>query len=88
MGYSNYAQVERAIRNFEPFTGNSCRGYWEDGEYVVISYNTKIANASRATVAGASRGGLLWEGLWINPKKYSMTTSRLQNIIKRAWGVN
>jgi hypothetical protein len=87
MSYSNYTQVESAIRNFAPFTGNSCRGYWEDGEYVVISYNTKIAKATRAVVAGAIRRDIPG-GLWVNSSKYSQTTTRLQNIIKRAWGVN
>lgn len=83
MGYSNYAQVERAIKNREEFTGNSCRGYWDDGEYVVVSYNTVIAKATSVRVVGADRGA----ELWLNPKKYSVTTSRLQNIIKRVWEV-
>lgn len=78
MAQLNYAQVERAIANKQEFKGNSCRGYYEDGEYVVVSYSTKIA-----VVAGAERGG----ELWLNPNKYSQTTSRLQNIIKRVWGV-
>lgn len=80
----NYVEIERAIANREEFTGNSCRGYFEGGDYVVVSYNTAIARATRLTVAGATRNG----ELWINPNKYSVTTSKLQNIIRRAWGVN
>lgn len=83
MAQANYTQVEEAIRNRQEFRGNSCRGYYEDGEYVVVSYNTTIAKATRVVVAGAERG----TELWLNPAKYSVTTSRLQNIIKRAWGL-
>lgn len=78
MAKLNYAQVERAIANREKFEGNSCRGYYDNGEYVVLSYSTRIA-----VVAGAERGG----EVWLNPNKYSVTTSRLQNIIRRAWGL-
>lgn len=86
MSYSNYTQVESAIRARVPFAGNSCRGYWEDDEYVVVSYNTAIARATRVTVVGATRAES--GGVWLNPRKYSNTTSRLQNIVRRAWGVN
>lgn len=87
MSYSNYRQIETAIRKREPFTGNSCRGYYEGTEYVVVSYNTAIARASRVVVVGAERHEVDG-GLWVNPKRYSNTTSRLQNIVRRAWGLN
>lgn len=84
MSYTSYRNMEHAIANRLEFTGNSARGYYDGEEYVVVSYNTTIARATRLTVAGAMRDG----ELWVNPKKYSVTTSRLQNIIKRAWGLN
>lgn len=83
MSKLNYAQIEQAIADKREFVGNSCQGYYENGEYVVVSYNTTIAKATRSVVAGAERG----TELWVNPRKYSNTTSRLQNIIKRVWGV-
>lgn len=84
MSKLNYTQIESAIANRREFVGNSCRGYFEGSEYVVVSYDTAIARASRVTVAGAMRDG----ELWLNPRKYSQTTSRLQGIIARAWGLN
>lgn len=83
MRYSNYSEVEDAIRERREFRGNSCQGVFIDGDYVVLSYNTVIAKATRCVVAGAERDG----ELWVNPKGYSKTTSRLQNIVKRAWEV-
>lgn len=79
----NYTQIEQAIRNKQEFKGNSCRGYYEGEEYVVVSYNTAIARATSVRVVGAERNG----ELWLNPRSYSKTTSRLQNIVKRAWGL-
>ena len=75
MPYANYRQMETAIRRMQDFTGNSARGSWDDeGMYTVYSYTTPIAKANART------GGMV-----INARKYSVTTSRLQNIIRRAW---
>ena len=75
MAYSNYRDIERAIRSLEGFTGNSARGAWDDeGVYTVYSYTTPIGMANVRT------GGVV-----LNVRKYSTTTSRLQNIIRRAW---
>lgn len=75
--YANYSQIERALITLTPFTGNSSRGVWEgngsDREYCVYSYSTLIATYNtfgRATMKA---------------RKYSQTTSRLQNIIRKAW---
>ena len=77
MSYSNYRQIETAIRECKPFAGNSARGVWNsiDGYYRVYSYGTLIATIMPYTTAHYT----------INARKYSVTTSRLQNIIKRAW---
>jgi hypothetical protein len=73
MGYSNYSEIESAIRKFEPFTGNSCRGVLDGTEYRVYSYSTQILHVNFPT-----------GGIALNVRKYSNTTSRLQNIIRRA----
>jgi hypothetical protein len=73
----NYKTIETKLANREPFTGNSLKGYWYDDEYLVISYNTLIAKLSPAVS----------NGRWVNPNKYSQTTTRQQNLIKRAWGL-
>lgn len=76
MTYSNYTDIEQAIAKGENFTGNSARGEFStlDGYYRVYSYNTLIAYYMPYTRAGYI----------MNTRRYSNTTSRLQNIIKRA----
>lgn len=78
MAKLNYTQVERAIANLENFEGNSCFGQWVGDVYLVTSYRTTIAKVVQ------SPGGQVE---WVNPDYYSKTTSRLQNIVKRAWGL-
>lgn len=77
MSYANYREIERAIRARTPFVGNSARGeLGRDSEgyyYAVFSYRTKIAEM-RASGS-----------VWVSDTKYSQTTSRLQNIIRRVW---
>lgn len=74
MSKLNYNQIETAIRTFTPFEGNSCRGVIvNDTEYWVYSYNTLIL------CVDFPRGGVA-----LNARKYSQTTSRLQNLIRRA----
>ena len=75
MSQLNYKQIELAIAGRVPFKGNSCHAYFDGEQYRVISYSTLIAT---------SEGGVVW----VNPQRYSVTTSKLQNIIKRVWEVN
>jgi hypothetical protein len=76
MSYTSYRNMEESIRKGENFTGNSARGEFSilDGYYRVYSYNTLIAWYKPYIRAGYS----------IKTRKYSNTTSRLQNIIRRA----
>lgn len=75
MAYTSYRDMEHAIRWHHDFRGNSVHASWDDeGVYTVYSYNTPIAKANART------GGVV-----LNVRKYSATTSRLQNIIRRAW---
>jgi len=76
VAYSNYTQVEEAVADFAPFKGNTARGFWEGLEYRVMSYG--------ATVAVYNRGS---GQMWVASTRYSKTTSRLQNIVRRAWGL-
>ena len=74
--YTNYRDIPRAIRARENFMGNSCRGVWLDrSEYVVFSYSTLIYSDDLMT--GVKK---------LNSRKYSVTTSRLQNIVRSAVG--
>ena len=77
MSNATYQTIPGLIATAKPFTHGSCRAYYEaNGNYVIYSYSTLIA--------GITANGVKH----LNGNKYSMTTSRLQNIIKRAWGVN
>jgi hypothetical protein len=73
MGQPNYTQVEELIGFRETFKhGRSMSAETKNGEYVIWSYSTVIARYDFD--AGK------W---WINPNKYSVTTSKQQNIIRR-----
>ena len=76
MSYTSYSQMENAIFAKDSFTGNSAYANWGSDVYCVYSYTTLIASYDRKTGE-----------VWLNPRKYSNTTSRLQNIIRKAWGV-
>lgn len=80
----NYRTIARKLDNLESFNGNTMRAQvektWGTFSYRVYSYSTLIAEKT-------------WDGsegewvTWVNPSRYSVTTSRHQNLIKRAWGV-
>lgn len=78
MSKATYPQIKIALEEHASFEGNSCHAYRDaGGVYRVISYRTEVANYNLNTGEA-----------WIDSTKYSVTTSKLQNIIRRAWGVN
>ena len=77
MAHTNYRKMPSQIRDMEAFTHGSCHSINNlNKEYIVVSYSTPIARAKF--------NGERWIYL-LNTCKYSSTTSRLQNIIRRAW---
>jgi hypothetical protein len=71
----NYKEIESKLASKTPFSGNSLTAYLEeDGEYRVYSYRTLIATSKGVD--------------WLDCRKYSQTTSRHQDIIRKAWGLN
>jgi hypothetical protein len=74
MPQPNYKQIETLLELHEPFKHGYSMSAERDelGVYYVYSYGTQIA--SYALTHGT------W---WINPNKYSVTTSKQQNIIRR-----
>jgi hypothetical protein len=75
----NYRTIATKLANRDDFRGNSLTGYLDDyGTYKVVSYNTTIATAT-PTAEGVR--------LKVDETKYSNTTSRHQNLIRRAWGL-
>lgn len=73
-------QAERAIAMLEDFDAGNLRGYWYEGYerpwYVVESYGEKIAEQE----------GDSYLHRWITDEKFSATTTKHTNIVKRAWG--
>jgi len=77
MAQPNYRQVERLLLDLQPFRhAHSMRAERTAEAYEVFSYSTLIATYTFASGE--------W---WINPNKYSVTTSKQQNIIRRVAGV-
>jgi len=77
MPYTNYRAMQTALENREAFEGNSASAFIdESGKYIIMSYDTIMA------VIGENGGVESF-----NEKKYSMTTSRLQNMIRRAYNI-
>lgn len=78
----NYKEIERKLAKLEPFKGNSLTAYYDDetGKLDVYSYNTTIGQALFVN------GRIVVD--YFNANKYSVTTSRHQNLIRKAWGLN
>lgn len=72
----NYSDIAHKLANYQPIRGNSLTAYWDNaGNYQVLSYQTLIATSRRDGVN------------WLDARKYSVTTSRHQNLIRNAWGL-
>jgi len=68
-----YKEMPALISKRIPFRGVSVSARWDNDEYQVISFNTKIASIDDK-----------WSGVWwINKETYSCTTSRIQNIVRK-----
>ncbi len=84
MALATYATIPALLATFTPFVHGSCHAIKRETrtrmEYDVYSYNTLI-------------GTVVWDGSegefekFLNERKYSVTTSRLQNLIRKAWAI-
>ena len=83
MGYlKTLKEASESLRVREPFTTGTLTGSCgTTGNYEVSSYGTLIAIDYYTTEEEPAK-------LWATDKKYSVTTSKHLNIIKRAWGLN
>ena len=70
--YKTYKEIPDAISKQENFSGNSVQGYKENDWYYVYSYGTLMA------IVLANDAGVV-----LNKHKYSPTTSKIQNILRR-----
>ena len=75
------AEAEEFLTDRYSFNAGTLTAFWEGEDlssmaYVVRSYGTPIAKRTQ--------GG----EIWLTPIKYSTTTSRHLNLVKKAWGVN
>lgn len=70
--YDNYRTIVEFIKNKLSFEGNSVHAYYDGTKYIVKSYETIILE-----IDGNGK-------IDFNNKYYSVTTSKIQNIIIRA----
>jgi hypothetical protein len=68
----SYRTIEQKLIEYKPFKGQSMTGIWHGTTYLVYSYDTLIAVANP-------------EGMNLDAHKYSRTTTRHQDLIRRAW---
>jgi len=72
MTYTNLKDTAEKVANTLPFEGNNLKGVNEGNEYRIYSYSTLMATFNRLT-------GETWE----NSNKYSPTTSKQMNYVRR-----
>lgn len=70
---ANYREIEKYLERFKPFKGNSAYAIFKDPYYIVYSYKTEILKYDTEDR----------KVVYFDDKKYSSTTSRLQNLIKK-----
>lgn len=81
MAKATYRTMPELIATRTPFTHGSAHAYTDtDGRYRIFSYSTEIAHSLSPFKDGVYANHL-------NESKYSVTTSRLQNIIRKAWAI-
>lgn len=76
MAHVNYTELARRVGNFESYTHGSSHAIRSGDTYTIVSYSTPIA------VAELQDGKFVCRML---NRKFSTTTSRLQNIIRKEW---
>ena len=75
MKKATYREIPALLEQRKPFDGNSCHAFMFGGNYEVYSYQTLILQEIDGKV-------IYW-----NAKKYSVTTSKLQNILRRVFNL-
>jgi hypothetical protein len=76
MAYTSLKQTPEKVANTLPFQGNNLRAENNGDIYAVYSYSTLMATYNRQT-------GEKWE----NPNRYSVTTSKQMNFVRRGFSM-
>jgi len=74
----NYKQILDKLENMTPFSGNSMSAQFAGQAYLVYSYSTLIAEQWWVPQVGE------WYK-YVVAGKFSTTTSRHQNLVRKAW---
>mgnify|MGYP001657839395 CR=1 FL=1 len=74
--YTTYEEMACAIANKQDINGNSVTALMAVDNYIVKSYNTTMLIIDKNNIA------------CINVKKYSCTTTKIQNIICNYYGID
>lgn len=75
--YTPYREMTRKLEQLRDFTGNSASGMFTGTHYIVKSYETIMLDLNTKT------GEVLFNNCY-----YSVTTSKLQNMIKTAFNLS
>mgnify|MGYP001227069853 CR=1 FL=1 len=70
----NYKEIRKLLNYRENFKGNSTEGLKQLESYNVWSYNTMILKETK-------------DSIYFNNRYYSVTTSKIQNMIKSSFGL-
>lgn len=77
MVYNNYNEIREAIQEKKSFIHPSTKGFWDnENNYIIVSYDILIFKYNKNT-----------KKCFFDGKKYSKTTSVLQNIIRGVYNV-
>lgn len=74
--YTSYKDMACAIANKQDINGNSVTAFMAVDSYIVQSYHTTMLTIDKNNIA------------YINVKKYSCTTTKIQNIICNYYGID
>jgi hypothetical protein len=72
----NLGHAQTCIATLDAFSTGTLSGQFEDSVFTVRSYGVAIATRNQNGV------------IWVNGNKYSQTTSRHTNLVRKAWGLN
>jgi Leu/Phe-tRNA-protein transferase len=76
MGYlKTIKEAKELLAQHAEFTTGTLSARYEDGVYCVYSYAERIAWIDTYHT-------------WITDKKFSQTTSKHSNLVRKAWGLN
>lgn len=73
---ATYEEMDYMLENKKEFRGSSVTAEWDQKEYIVKSYSTVIFRTNKQNNI-----------IYFDGQKYSFTTSKIQNIIRKIFNI-